>query len=172
MSMRVPVHLTAILLVAAHAASCATQIPDQGGSVDSLLSELLTLERAALERWIRLDPDGYLALYATDVTYFDPTTERRIAGATAMQTRLAPMRTMKPPFSDPRYEFIDPKVQRHGEVAVLTFNLVNYGKLADGAERELARWNSTEVYAQLEGTWRIVHSHWSYVQAQPKSPES
>ena len=40
------------------------------------------------------------------------------------------------------------------------------------AERELARWNSTEVYAQLEGRWRIVHSHWSYVQAQPKSPGS
>ena len=140
--------------------------------MDSLLSELLTLERAALDRWIRLDPDGYLALYASDVTYFDPTTERRIAGAKLMQTRLAPMRTLKPPFSDPRYELIDPKVQRHGEVALLTFNLVNYGKLADGAERELARWNSTEVYAQLEGTWRIVHSHWSYVQAQPKSPES
>ena len=62
------------------------------------------------------------------------------------------MRTLKPPFSDPRYELIDPKVQRHGEVALLTFNLVNYGKLADGAERELARWNSTEAYAPLEGT--------------------
>jgi hypothetical protein len=42
--------------------------------VDARLSELLTIERAALERWIRLDPDGYLALYAADVTYFDPTT--------------------------------------------------------------------------------------------------
>ena len=109
--------------------------------MDSLLSELLTLERAALDRWIRLDPDGYLALYATDVTYFAPTTERRITGAKVMQTRLAPMRTLKLPFSDPRYEFIDPKVQRHGEVAILTFNLVNYGKLADGVERKLARWN-------------------------------
>lgn len=138
--------------------------------MDSLLSDLLTLERAALDRWIRLNPDGYLALYGSDVTYFDPTTERRITGAKVMETRFAPMRTLKPPFSDPRYEFVDPKVQRHGEVAILTFNLVNYGKLADAVERELARWNSTEVYVQLEGTWRIVHSHWSFVQAQPKSP--
>ena len=138
--------------------------------MDSLLSEVLTRERTALDRWIRLDPDGYLALYATDLTYFDPTTERRIGGAKAMQTRLAPMRTLTPPFSDPRYEFIDPKVQRYGEVAILTFNLVNYGKLADGVERELAHWNSTEVYVQTDGTWRIAHSHWSFVQAQPPSP--
>jgi hypothetical protein len=33
------------------------------------------------------------------------------------------------PFTDPRYDRIDPKVQRHGEVALLTFDLVSYGKL-------------------------------------------
>jgi hypothetical protein len=25
------------------------------------------------------------------------------------------------------------------------------------------RWNSTEVDQRLNGTWKIVHSHWSYV---------
>lgn len=47
---------------------------------------------------------------------------------------------------------------------------INYGKLSDGAERELARWNSTEVYSRIQGRWKIIHSHWSYVQAQPKPP--
>jgi ketosteroid isomerase-like protein len=56
---------------------------------------------------------------------------------------------------------IDPKVQRHGDVALLTFNLVNYGKLPDAPERVLARWNSTEVYSRIGGTWKIIHSHWS-----------
>src|SRR5438445_10078285 len=65
-----------------------------------------------------------------------------------MQVRLAPMKTMKPPFTDPRCDMIDPKVQRHGDVALLTFNLVNYGKLPDAPERVLARWNSTEVYTR------------------------
>jgi ketosteroid isomerase-like protein len=138
--------------------------------MDSLLDELVALERSALDRWIKLDPQGYLDLYAPDVTYFDVSTERRIDGLAAMQTRLAPMKTMKPPFSEPRYELIDPRVQQHGDVALLTFNLINYGKLSDGLERELARWNSTEVYARVGSSWKIIHSHWSYVQPPQKAP--
>jgi len=87
--------------------------------VDRLLDELVALERSALDHWIRLDPEGYLDLQAPEVTYFDPFTERRVDGLDAMQLRLAPMKKMKPPFTDPRYDMIDPKVQRHGDVALL-----------------------------------------------------
>ena len=81
---------------------------DGGGSVDRLLEELVALERSALDRWINLDPQGYL---------------------------------------------------------------VNYGKLPDAPERVLARWNSTEVYARVESSsWKIIHSHWSYVQPSQKPP--
>src|SRR5206468_12257587 len=83
-----------------------------GGSMDRLLEELVALERSALDRWIKLDPQGYLDLQAPEVTYFDPFTERRVDGLDAMQMRLAPMKKMKPPFTDPRYDLIDPKVQR------------------------------------------------------------
>ena len=106
--------------------------------MDRLLDELVALERSALDRWIRLDPQGYFDLQAPEVTYFDPFTERRVDGLDAMQLRLAPMKKMKPPFTDPRYDMIDPKVQRLGDVALLTFNLVNYGKLPDAPERVLA----------------------------------
>jgi hypothetical protein len=58
-------------------------------------------------------------------------------------------------------------VQPLGDAAVLTFNLVNYGTLPGQGERELARWNATEVYCQVDGAWRIHHSHWSYVTATP-----
>jgi ketosteroid isomerase-like protein len=169
--MRRAIGLVVLLSSCGLLASCA--IPAQtGGSADSVLDELVALERSALDRWIRLDPQGYLDLYAPDLTYFDATTERRVVGVEAVRTRLALMKDMKPPFSDPRYELIDPKVQQHGDVALLTFNLINYGKLSDGAERELARWNSTEVYSRIQGRWKIIHSHWSYVQAQPKPPSS
>ena len=89
-----------------------------------------------------------------------------------MTTLLAPIKSLKPPFSDPRYEMIEPKVQRHGDVALLTFNLVNYGKLADRPESVLARWNSTEVYCHIEGKWKIIHSHWSYLKPELKQPGS
>jgi ketosteroid isomerase-like protein len=138
--------------------------------VDPLLEELIALERSALDRWIRLDPQGYLELSAPDVTYFDPFTERRITGWEALQARLAPMATMKLPFSDPRYEMIDPKVQRLGDVALLTFNLVNHGRFPDRAESVLARWNSTELYGRIDGKWKIIHSHWSYTQPELRQP--
>ena len=60
--------------------------------MDRLLQELVALERSALDRWIKLDPQGYLDLQAPDVTYFDPFTERRVDGLDAMQVRLAPMK--------------------------------------------------------------------------------
>jgi ketosteroid isomerase-like protein len=147
-------------------ASTATPTQQRSGSADRVLEELVALERGALDRWIRLDPQGYLDLLAPEATYFDPTTESRIDGLKVMQSRLAPMKDMKPPFTDPRYEMIGPKVQRLGDVALLTFNLVNYGKLAGQPESVLARWNSTEAYARIDGRWKIIHSHWSFVQPQ------
>ena len=138
--------------------------------MNRVLDELVALERSALDRWIKFDPQGYLDLQAAEVTYFDPFTESRVDGLEAVQVRVAPMKNMKPPFTDPRYEMINPKVQRHGDVALLTFNLVNYGKLADGPERVLSRWNSTEVYSRIGGAWKIIHSHWSFIQPEVKQP--
>jgi ketosteroid isomerase-like protein len=149
-----------------------SSVEDRGDSMDRLLDELVALERSALDRWIRLDPQGYLDLQAPEVTYFDPFTERRIDGLDAMQLRLAPMKNMKSPFADPRYEMIDPKVQRHGDVALLTFNLVNYGKLPNAPESVLARWNSTEVYRRIGRTWKIIHSHWSFMMPELKQTGS
>ena len=135
---------------------------------DALLEQLLSLERAALDRWIRLDPAGYLELYATDVTYFDPSTETRVDGLTAMEQRLAPMKNVKLPFADVRYEIITPRVQRLGAAAaVLTFNVVNYGRRPNEPETVISRWNSTAVYSRADGRWKIVHSHWSFVKGAP-----
>jgi ketosteroid isomerase-like protein len=133
-----------------------------------LLKELVALERSAIDRWITLDPQGYLDLYVPEVTYFDPSTEGRVDGRPAMEKRLAPMRSMKLPFKDPRYELVAPRVDRHGDVALLTFNVVNYGRLPERPESVLSRWNSTEVYKRINGKWKIIHSHWSYTKPELK----
>jgi ketosteroid isomerase-like protein len=129
--------------------------------VDSVFEEVVARERAALDRWVTGDPDGYLEILAPDVTYFDPNQEKRTDGLDAMVALLGPIRHVKLPFTEPRYEMIDPKVQRYGDVALLTFNLINYGKLS-ARETVLARWNATQVYRRVDGEWRITHSHWSY----------
>jgi uncharacterized protein (TIGR02246 family) len=132
---------------------------------------IISLERAALDRWITADPDGYLSLYARDATYFDPFRAKRVDGLDELNERMAAMRGMTLPFTDPRYEMLSPVVYVDGNVAVLTFNLVNYGKPSGSAEETtLARWNATEVYRATDGAWRIIHTHWSFTQAQLAEP--
>jgi ketosteroid isomerase-like protein len=84
-----------------------------------------------------------------------------------MKTYLAPLAGK---ISVARYDMIGPQVQHHGDVAILSFNLVSYIKPPGAAQERAVRWNSTEVYALLEGQWKIVHSHWSYVKPELKEP--
>ena len=153
-----------LLLVAAGGCAGGDSVARETGLANDASAEVIALERGALDRWIRADPDGYLGLYATDVTYFDPTTEKRIDGQSAMQARLAPVRNVKFPFTEPRYEMIAPKVQQYGNAALLTYNLVNYGKVGGAPESVISRWNSSALYSRIDGAWKIVHSHWSFVQ--------
>jgi len=159
-----------VLILSGLVTSCASPAQPPTTSDAALLDELVTLERSALDRWVTMDPDGYLGLYADEITYFDPTTETRINGREAMRARLEPVRTAKLPFTEPRYELIEPKVQGGSDLAVLTYNMVNYAKLSGRGESILARWNATEVYRRVDGRWRIVHSHWSNVQPPPAAP--
>lgn len=137
----------------------------------NVAEHIISLERTALDRWIRADPDGYLGLYAEDATYFDPFRRKRVDGLDDLKAQLAAMRGVTLPFTEPRYEMIDPVVHADRSVAVLTFNLVNYGKPSGSQEETvLARWNATEVYREMDGTWRIIHTHWSFTQPQLAGP--
>jgi hypothetical protein len=53
-----------------------------------------------------------------------------------------------------RYDMIDPRVQLDGDVAVLTFNLMNYLTDSNGIESLLNRWNSTEGYRRVAASGR------------------
>jgi ketosteroid isomerase-like protein len=115
------------------------------------------------------DATQEVLIYAPDLTYFDPVQEKRIDGLEAMKALYAPYAgTIKVD----RFDMIDPAVQHHGDVAVLTFNLLSHRMQPDGTEAVIARWNSTEVYRRTEGTWAIIHSHWSYLQPELKTAVS
>ena len=48
---------------------------------------IIQMERAALDRWGRGDPSGFLEISAPDVVYFDPFQGRRIDGREAPAQR-------------------------------------------------------------------------------------
>ena len=126
-------------------------------AVAAQANDIIALERAALDRWGKGDPRGFLEMYAPEMTYFDTSTERRVDGLAAMTDYYRPI-TGKVKVS--RYEMIAPKVQQHGDVAVLTYNLRSEGVLPDG-KAVTVRWNSTSVYVRMSGAWKVVQSHWS-----------
>src|SRR5215472_9670390 len=123
--------------------------------------EFIALTRAALDRWGKGDIQGLLDLYAPDVTYFDPVQEKRVDGIEAMRRIYAPFAGK---LKIGHYEMIDPKVQRYGEVAILTFNLVDdVVQRPDGPGNVRVPWNCTQVYARIQGKWKVVSEHWSFI---------
>ena len=130
---------------------------------NDLAEKIIAMERAALDRWGKGDPWGFTEISADQVTYFDPTTQRRLDGLEALRDFYA---ALEGKISIQRYEMIDPKVQIQGDTAVLTFNLIDYLPTPDGSTRQ-DYWNSTQVYSRIDGAWKIIHTHWS----KPESPE-
>lgn len=114
---------------------------------------IIAMERAALDRWGKGDPSGFIEISDPDVVYFDPFLERRLDGLEALRRYYEAIRGK---VQLDRYELINPKVQLHGDTAVLTFNYVSY------AGETQSRWNCTEVYCHRDGRWRIIQTHWSF----------
>src|SRR5512133_1852461 len=89
---------------------------------------ILNMERRALDRWGKGDPDGFLEICDPDVVYFDPFTERRLDGIEALRTLYDNFRGK---IQIDSYDILNPKAEVCGDVAVLTFNFVSRG--GDGA---------------------------------------
>ncbi len=116
---------------------------------------IVALERAALDRWGKGDPSGYLEICAPDVVYFDPFLEHRLDGLEKLTQYYEALRGK---IRIDRDELIDPKVQLCGDVAVLTFNLAAYTGTTQ------MRWNCTEVFERRKYRWLIIQTHWSVTQ--------
>lgn len=127
--------------------------------VRATADQILLLERGALDRWGQGDPGGFLEVYASDITYFDPVTATRIDGHQAMVNYYCPWVGK---IRIARYEMLNPHVVVDGTMALLTYNLVNYIRDAQGVESVGSRWNSTTVYQHRGDTWKALHSHWSF----------
>jgi ketosteroid isomerase-like protein len=116
---------------------------------------IMGLERGALERWGRGDPEGFLEISAPDLSYFDPFIERRLDGLASLRPMYDQIRGK---IHIDRFEIIEPRVQVAGDVAVLTFRFKSYGGAGS------IDWNTTEVYQRDQAGWRIIHTHWAFHQ--------
>lgn len=128
-----------------------------------ILSEVMALESAAMERWRKGDPWGFTEISALEVTYFDTGTLQRINGLEALKAEYA-QREGKIFYEV--MDFIDPRVQVCGEMAVLTYRFLATWLNQDGSVSHRTPWNCSEVFVRIDGQWRIVHTHWSYIKGE------
>jgi hypothetical protein len=98
---------------------------------------IIAKEKAALDRWSQGDTYGYIELGADEITYFAEGSDTLIVGFEAFKAANEPLHGK---FTIPRYEMIEPRVQLHGDVGVLTFVLNNY----NDAGAITSRWKSTK----------------------------
>ena len=115
-------------------------------------SEVIALEQKALDGLAQGNPDVLLGLSDADISYFHAMTNGRLDGAPSVKSLVEPYRGRRLFDS---WEMVQPRVQVSGDVAVLTYVLVQRNGSA------AARWNGTQVYQRKASGWRIIHTHWS-----------
>lgn len=123
---------------------------NEQSAYDIIVAEL----RAAMNRWYKGDPSAYAELFADELTYFAPVIEGRLEGIGDLKNLFAPIAGQ---INVARFEMLNPKLQLHGDLGVLTYQLNEY---ASGGSAT-ARWNATQVYRRIGQQWRIIHAHWS-----------
>jgi ketosteroid isomerase-like protein len=129
------------------------QTTQQDKESRQIAATIIAMEEAALERWGKGDPSGFLEISAPDVVYFDPSLDKRLDGLDALKELYESLRGK---LSVDRYELLNPKVQLCGDCAILTFNYVG----TSGGRTY--RWNCTEVYRHRNDRWEIIQTHWSF----------
>jgi len=115
--------------------------------------EVLVLERAALARWCRGDPSGFLDITDDEVGYFDPFLPHRLDGLAALTDYYEGLRGT---VSAIAWDILEPRVVEIGEAAVLSFRF-----RAWAANGTAALWTCTEVWRRRPAGWRIAQTHWS-----------
>jgi ketosteroid isomerase-like protein len=133
--------------------------PDYQG----VLGQVMALESAAMERWRKGDPWGFIDLYAPEATYFDTGTPQRLIG----ETLRAELTQRQGQINYDVMEFVAPSVQVLGDLAVLFYRFFSTRLKSDGSIASRVPWNCSEVYTRMDGSWRILHNHWSFIQGLP-----
>jgi ketosteroid isomerase-like protein len=132
----------------------------QGVVYTGLTGELMSLEAAAMARWDKGDPWGFIELSAPDVTYFDTGTPKRINGREALS---AEYKQREGKISYEVMDFIEPWALAKDDLAVLFYRFFSTRLNADGSVASRVPWNCSEVFQRMPEGWKIIHTHWSFI---------
>lgn len=127
-------------------------------------SNILSLEKQAMERLRNSDPGGYLKLGAEEILYIDPALIKPIGSLKDLKKHIIEIQGQ---VHSQRAEFIDARVDSVGNAAVLTYNYRTTVLSAAETMIKQTLWNVSQVYYFRDARWQVVHSHWSYTLGKP-----
>lgn len=123
--------------------------------------ELVALERTQMDGWVKGDPQPSIKMLDPEATFYhNIAAPARLDGAAAVKGLYGQYAGM--PLFD-SYDILEPKVQAHGDIAILTYYLA---QRRNGAT---SYWNGTQVYQRQKDGWKILHTHWSEAKQAPPS---
>jgi hypothetical protein len=91
---------------------------------------------------------------ADEMTYFSPFMNSILDGKSAVYAAIAPIEGQ---IQVPKYEISNPKLQLGGNIAVFTYQLLEF----DEAGAQTAGWKISEISRLVDDKWRIIHAHYS-----------
>jgi ketosteroid isomerase-like protein len=120
-------------------------------------SEIIALERSALDQWAKGNASGYIQNAAEDFTYFDDiAAQGGVDGIDAARKYFATLNGKIPPHT---YEMVNARVQVYDDIGILTFQW--HATTADG--KPLNNWKASVVYRRTKSGWKTVHANWSLI---------
>lgn len=120
-----------------------------------LAKNIISMEKAALDKWFKGDTSGYRALWSKrNFTYFDAANSHRVDDHDTICGFLDKVDGKL--FAD-SYDFRCPRVQFGKDMAVLTYQLYAKTTLID------MQYNCIEIFQKESDDWHVIHSTWSFI---------
>ncbi|MCK5442935.1 MAG: nuclear transport factor 2 family protein [Maribacter sp.] len=147
---------------------CACNMPKKNtvGNNEELEKSSVEIEQLILEKekdafnsYAAGSFTGFTKHYDDEVTYLGA--RNRIDGLPAMRAYTARLDSIGA-ISKHRYEVINPKVQVYQDMAIITLQYHPYS--SDNTPE--TKWKATSVYALMDNDWKVVHAHWSVLNAE------
>lgn len=125
-------------------------------SEQQLADHIISLEKAALDKWFNGDTSGYRELWSRkNFSYFDGVNPHRVDD---YPTIAAFLDTIDGKLFADHYDFCCPRVQFGSDTALLTYQLYAKTTLID------MQYNCIELYQKEDdGEWHVIHSTWSFI---------
>ena len=123
---------------------------------EQIASMIIKLEEEALKKWFQGDSSGYRDLWSKqNFSYFDSVCAHRVDTHEEISDFVKGAVDGKL-FAE-SYDFVNPRVQFGGDMAVLTYQLHANTTLIN------MHYNCIEVYLKEGDEWHVIHSTWSFI---------